>query len=474
MTPQKQEQTNQMFHYFQLEDLVPQDHILRQIDKLVDFSFVRLVVKDCYCPNNGRPGIDPELIIRMILIGYLYNLSENRLCQEVAMHAEKRLFCHMTSFEDKVPDRSTINKLRNHRWANSGLFQEIMQRIVRQCIDVGLVSGRHLSVDGTQIRANASVKSIEPIEHPVSLDDYLSGIGLTGGNVNTIQKSHHPQDKDFHGKKFSNKTHRSTTDPDANLYKKSKGKEASLSYIGNDLIDTKSRVILDTLGSIATGTAECEATLEMFDNIEILMLPCKSPILAGDTGYGSGSFIAALLDKGIIPHIPLRADSKLEPIPTWKNKTNNPRIQAKRDKKVKEARARNYIRLISESDNFNLSQKLRKRSEHVFAEAKQNHGLNRARYRGLNHLQEQLYFIASVQNLKRLVSFMNRKKLASMIAKIKENVMPYNLFSHILLYVNYSTKTLFNFSTNSFFYIFVKNKSGLFLRLLNFTFSHGF
>ena len=84
-----------------MEDMVPQDHILRQIDKLVDFSFVRDTVKDCYCPNNGRPGVDTELVIRMLLIGYLYNLSENRLRQEVTMHAEKRLFCYMT-FSEKV------------------------------------------------------------------------------------------------------------------------------------------------------------------------------------------------------------------------------------------------------------------------------------------------------------------------------------------------------------------------------------
>jgi len=214
-----------------------------------------------------------------------------------------------------------------------------MQRIVQQCIDVGLVSGRHLSVDGTQIHANASVKSVEPIEPPVSLDDYLSGVGLTGKNNTTVRKPFNFEDKDFHGKKFSNDTHRSITDPEAKLYKKSKGKEALLSYIGNDLVDTKSRVILDTLGSIATGTAECEAALEMFDNIETFMLPCKSPILAADKGYGSGGFIAALLSKGIIPHIPLRADSMLEPIPTWKNKTNNPLIQDRRDKKVSDVNA---------------------------------------------------------------------------------------------------------------------------------------
>jgi transposase len=418
MTPQKREQTKPMFHYFQMEDLVPEDHILRQIDKLVDFSFVHDTVKDSYCPDNGRPGVDPELVVRMILLGYLYNLSENRLCQEVKMHAEKRLFCHMTSFEDTVPDRSTINKLRNHRWATSGLFQTIMRRIVQYCIDAGLVSGRHLSVDGTQIRANASVKSIEPIEPPVSLDDYLTGIGLAGDGStprDTSRDSCHPQDKDFHGERFTNETHRSTTDPTARLYKKSKGKEASLSYIGNDLIDTKSRVILATKASIATGTAEREAALEMIDPLETYMLPCEAPILAGDTGYGSGDFIVDLIDRGIIPHIPLRAGAQPEAIPTWKNRTKHAHIQVNRDNKVREAQARNYIRRISSTALFKLSQKLRKRNEHLFAEAKQNHGMDRARYRGLNPLQEQLYLTASVQNLKRLASFTRRKKAAAQV-----------------------------------------------------------
>lgn len=444
MTPQKREQTDVMFHYFRMESLVPRDHILRQIDKLVDFSFVHDAVKDCYCPDNGRPGVDPELVVRMLLIGYLYNLSENRLCQEVTMHAEKRLFCHMTSFEDRVPDRSTINKLRNHTWAKSGLFQIIMRRIVQHCIDAGLVSGRHLSVDGTQIRANASVKSIEPIEPPVSLDDYLTGIGFAGdaGTLHdTSRESCHSQDKDFHGERFTNETHRSTTDPDARLYKKSKGKEASLSYIGNDIIDTKSRVILDTKAALATGTAEREAALEMIDTLETYTLSCEPSTLAGDTGYGSGDFIADLLDRGITPHIPLRAGSQPEPTPTWKNRTKYTHIQDKRDKKVREAKARNFVRFISSSAQFKISQKLRKRNEHLFAEAKQNHGMDRARYRGLNPLQEQLYLIASIQNLKRLVSFMRRKKTA-VHAQILEIVSRVTLIPPFLSWVNRCTNTL--------------------------------
>ncbi len=432
ITPQKKEQTNPLFHYFQMEDVVPQDHILRQIDKVVDFSFVRDVVSDCYCPDNGRPGIDPELVVRMILIGYLYNLSENRLCQVVGMHAAYRLFCHMT-FQDEVPDRSTINKLRNHRWTSSGLFEQIMRQVVQCCTDVGLVSGKHLSVDGTQIRANASVKSIEPIEPPISLDDYLKGIGFEGDKAQTVDRSDHPQDKDFRGEKWTNQTHCSITDPDALLYRKSKGKEASLSFTGHDLIDTKSRVILDTEGTQATGTAERESALKMVDDLEVYTIPEGIQTLTADKGYGSGGFIADILDRGITPHIPLRSGEEIEPIPTWKNKTNFAHIQAKRDRKVREAKARNHARSILSTSDYKVSQKFRKRSEHIFAEAKQQHGMGRARYRGLASLNEQLNLVATVQNLKRLVSFIRRGKASICALSVQESASRSSNSSYSLL-----------------------------------------
>ena len=424
MISNEREKSQPMFHYFQIEDLVPENHILRLIDKAVDFSFVQKTVAHCYCPDNGRPAVNPELVVRMLLIGYLYDLSENRLCQEVRMHAAYRLFCHMT-FEDKVPDRSTINKLRNHKWASSGLVEQIMRHIVQQCIDVGLVSGKHLSVDGTQIRANASVKSIEPIEPSVPLDEYLKGVGFHKTDTYTQSKdtSHGPQDKDFHGERWTNKTHRSTTDPDSLLYKKSNGKEAFLSFFGNNLIDTKSRVILDTMATQATGTAEREAALTMMDTIKTYTIPHETPILTADTGYGSGDFIADLLDREIIPHIPLRANISFEPIPTWKNRTTKPHIKAQRDKKVRETQARNYVRSISSTVQFKLSQKLRKRNEHLFAEAKQQHGMRRARYRGVPSLQEQLYLTAAVQNLKRLVAFLKSKKVSIQAQLIEKSLL---------------------------------------------------
>ena len=413
MTPQNKQHERVLYHYYQLEDLVPEDHILRQIDRAVDFSFVREAVWDCYDHTNGRPGTDPELIVRMILIGYFYGLSENRLRSEVTMHAAYRLFCHMNSFDDPVPDRSTINKLRNVKWAGKGLFKTIMRRIVQQCCEVGLVGGKRLSVDGTQIRADASVKSIEPIDPPISLDEYLNGMGLGEEPASSTSTEHHPEDKDFHGEKWSNDTHHSTTDPEARLCKKSNEKGAELSYFGNEIIDTRSRVILDIQATYATGTAEREAALDMLDEVSTFHLPETPEFLVSDTKYGSGDFLAEVFDRGIIPHIPLLASPNLEPIPTWKRKTNNPQIHAKREQKVREVKARNAARFIAQTNDYLQSQALRKRSEHSFAEGKQQHGLGRARYRGLSPLQEQLFCIACVQNLKRLVSFLNRKKKAT-------------------------------------------------------------
>jgi transposase len=414
MTPRTPKREQALFHYYRVDGLVPENHILRAFDQAIDFSFVRDAVWDCYCPTNGRPATDPEVVVRMILIGYLYGLSENRLCDEVRMHAAYRLFCHMDSFDDPVPDRTTINKLRKEKWAKKGLFKIIMRRIVQQCVGAGLVSGKHLSVDGTQIHANASVKSIEPISPPISLDAYLSNLGWEEEPAPpTPPAGNHPEDKDFHGEKWSNDTHRSTTDPEANLCKKSREKSAELSYFGHELIDTKSRVIMDIQATYATGTAEREAALEMLDNMNDYILPDNPEFLVADTKYGSGDFLADVLDRDIIPHIPLLSSPELEPIPTWKRKTKNPNIQAQRDRKVREAKARNAARFIALTKPYLRSQSLRKRSEHSFAEGKQQHGLGRARYRGLAPLQEQLYCIASVQNLKRLVSFLKRKKKAA-------------------------------------------------------------
>ena len=418
MKPRKDKPQEELFPFVEMEKLIPENHILRLIDRYVDFSFIDELVDHTYSETTGRPAEDPELMVRILTLGYLYNLSENRLFEELKMHAAYRWFCNR-GFHEKVPDRSTLNKLRNHRWARDGIFERIMHNIVRQCVMAGLVSGKHLAVDGTKIRANASIKSLEPIVVEAELDEYLDRLSLKPRPKSDKEDETHPDDKDFRGEKLSNETHRSSTDPDARLYKKSPGQEASLSYVGNNLIDTKSRVILATKATQPGISTESDAALEMLDSLAATGLSKNTQTLTADKGYGSTEFITDLIDRGITPHIPLLAESNLEPVPTWKTKTYIPERQLKRNEKVKQVLTRNYTRQLTQTPDYKLSQKLRKRVEHIFAEAKICHGLGRARCRGLSAMQQQLTMTAFVQNIKRLVRFMHLKNpnVAALIPK---------------------------------------------------------
>ena len=408
MKPRKEKPQEELFPFIEMEKLVPANHILRLIDRYVDFSFIDELVDHTYSDVTGRPATDPELMVRILMLGYLYNLSERTLFEEVQMHAAFRWFCNL-GFHEKTPDRSTLNRLRNHRWAQDGIFEKIMYNIVEQCVTAGLVSGKHLAVDGTKIRANASVKSLEPIEVEVEIDEYLGRLKLKSNDKSRPPKGSDPNDKNFRGTKHSNGTHRSSTDPDARLYKKSPGQETSLSYVGNNLIDTKSRVILATKVSQPGITTESDAALDMLDSLLKNDLSKSIRTLAADTGYGSTAFITNLIDRSIIPHIPLLAKDNLEPVPTWKIKTSRHEKYMKRLQNIKDVNARNYVRQLAKTPEYKLSQKLRKRVEHIFAEAKVCHGLGRARCRGLRAMQQQACMTATVQNIKRLAGHMRRK-----------------------------------------------------------------
>jgi len=295
---------------------------------------------------------------------------------------------------------------------------------VMQCVTAGLVSGRHVAVDGTKIRANAAIKSLEPIVVDVGVNEYLERLHLKKA-TSPDTGDNHSDDKDFRGKKLSNDTHRSTTDPDGRLYRKSKGQEASLSYIGNNLIDTKSRVILATKVVQPGVATESDAALNMLDALIDSGIPLTIETMTTDKGYGSTDFIGKTLDRGITPHIPLLAGSGYEPEPTWKRKTNNPATQRKRLQKIKDVRTRNAARTIALTAEYKLSQKLRKRVEHIFAEAKQWHGLDRARCRGLESVQQQAHITATVQNIKRLVSHCRRKATEAAASSLVKDTCRY-------------------------------------------------
>ncbi len=404
-----------LFQMINLEELVPPDHWLRRIDTVLDLSFVHEAVAECYSEGKGRPSVDPELALRMMLLGTLYNLSDRELCDEVAMHAGMRWFCRL-NFHDPVPEHSTLSRLRNERWAENGLFERLFDEVVRQCAEAGLVSGRHLSLDGTQVAANASLKSLKPVgPRPLRADpDELSEPEDPPGGGRRVRE---PQPKAawrVHGRKFSNQTHRSTTDPDARVYRKGLSREARLSYLANDLIDTKSRVILRRRSSRATGTAEREVGLEMLDEVlakwEELGIPQGPEVLSADANYGTAEFVAEMLDRGILPHMPLLAGEAMEEIPTWKRRTSDLSHQRKRAEKVRMARARNRVRELHRTRGYLVSRKLRVRNEHTFAEGKGRHGLGRARWRGLWRQQVQMDLTATVQNLKRLAAYVHRPR----------------------------------------------------------------
>lgn len=415
MKPVKRKPQEELFPFVEMEKLIPENHILRLIDRHIDFSFIDELVDHTYSETTGRPATDPELMVRILTIGYLYNLSEIRLFEELRMHAAYRWFCNF-GFYDSIPDRSTLNRLRNHRWAQDGIFEKIMQGIVKQCIIAGLVSGKHLAVDGTKIRANASIKSLEPIIVEGTVEEYLQRLNLKTAPEQNIDNDNQSGDKNFRGDQLSNQTHYSTTDPDARLYKKAKGESASLSYVGNDLIDTKSRVILATEVTQPGVMTEIDAARGMLDSLDTMGILPMVKTLAADKGYGTTEFITDLINQGIAPHIPLLAKSDIEPEPSWKTKTNIPERQAKRDEKVNQVRARNHARRLAQTNDYKCSQTQRKRIEHIFAEAKVCHGLGRARCRGLNAMREQLSMTAAVQNMKRLVSFMRRIQKAAATA----------------------------------------------------------
>src|SRR6202011_5185357 len=159
----QQDRSEALFYYFRLEDQVPENHLLRLIEKHISFAFVREKLKESYS-DAGRPSIDPELLLRMLLVGYLYGVtSERKLVEELRMHLAWRWFTGL-GFDQEIPHHSTFSKNRHGRFQESKLFQELFEQIVRQCVDVGLVQGKHLSVDGSFVEANAAKESRIPRE----------------------------------------------------------------------------------------------------------------------------------------------------------------------------------------------------------------------------------------------------------------------------------------------------------------------
>jgi len=389
-----------MFQMVTIDQLVPKDYFYRKVEAVLDLSFVRDTVKDLYCPDNGRPAIDPERAVRMMLIGYFENFSDNRLCREIEMHAGYRWFCKL-DFHDPVPDRTSLIKIRA-RWGVE-TFDQLFQKVVAQCVEAGLVKGDVVAMDGTQVRARASVKSLEQIAPVISIEEYLSRFEEPKAQAKEPPKP--PSDsgnKNFRGEKFSNETHRSRTDPDARHYRKAAGQEAYPRYLVHDALDVKSGVILDTEATRATGYAEREAALQFMKNLD-------GRLFVMDKGYRGADFLAEALAFGARPFVPLDDPTPVA-IPTWKRRTFKLPQLRKRRRAIREALALNYVKALNGKKLYSRMYVLRAKVEHKFAEAKEHHGLRRARGYGLPSMRIQARMTAMVQNIKRLVSFRRKSR----------------------------------------------------------------
>jgi len=283
-----------LFYYFRLEDQVPANHLLRLIDMHIDFSFVREQLKDSYS-DTGRPSIDPELLLRIVLIGYLYGISsERKLVEELRMHLAWRWFTGL-GFDQEIPHHSTFSKNRHGRFHESKLFGQMFERIVAQCLEVGLVRGDKLSVDGTFVEANASKESRIPREQLAeaaqvnrTVREWLTELEAQ----NPVEEPTHSQDKV------------STTDPDS-TYATKGGTPARMGYYNNYLVDNHSCIIVGVQATGARLSEESRAAEEMI--ARLTQWQGKNPqSIAADASYGNGELLQWLMDRQITPYMPTR------------------------------------------------------------------------------------------------------------------------------------------------------------------------
>src|SRR5665213_3257203 len=305
----RQEEPGQLFYAFRLESHVPHDHLLRGVDAVFDFAATRKSLEPHYSAT-GRPSIDPELMIRMLLIGYLFGIrSERRLCEEVHLNLAFRWFCRL-GLEGSVPDHSTFSKNRHGRFRKSDVFRRVFEDVVRACMTAGLVSGEGFAIDASVIEADASrnhriegkltalpddAKAMRPVREYLGALDKAAA-AETAGSADESDDA--PPGNPPSEPKFT-----SLTDPAAAWTNKGQMK-AVFAYGTNYLIDTKEAVIIDVEATPARWSAEVAATKTMLTRTQE-SFGLTPQTLAADTAYGSGLMLGWLMGRGIEPHIPL-------------------------------------------------------------------------------------------------------------------------------------------------------------------------
>lgn len=368
-----------LFHTFEVEDRIRADHPLRDIKRRADRILESLHPKfEAAYSTTGRPSVPPERLLKALLLMALYSVrSERPLCEQIDLNLLFRWFLDMPPSEDAF-DATTFIKNRQ-RLATHGLAKAFFDAVVAEAIAKNLCS-EHFSVDGTLIESFASAKSFQPktADDETGAKDPPDGNGFKPSNPEV----------DFHGLKRTNETHASTTDPEARLYRKGRGKEATLSHMGHVLAENRNGLIVTIVATEANGTAERTATVDMLDDLKATH--GRTPAtLGGDKGYDDGVFFQTLEDRTIEPHIPL-VKMPVDP----KTVTDKKRLPG--------IRARRRMKRRMTTTAYRLSQRCRKKVEECFGWLKSVAGLDRSRLVGRWKLRQLLEVSAAAFNLVRL------------------------------------------------------------------------
>ena len=370
------------FYYnISLETFMPQDHPLRAIRPLIDDDAIRKHCRGLYS-KTGRPSIPPEQLFLALLGGYLLGItSERRLVMELQCNMALRWFVGLNLDQDAW-DHSTFSQNRRRRFDKDGTLEWLFDQTVKRALEEGLVS-RHVSVDGTLVRADASFKSFVPIELAMDPEEYRKKLRSQDKNDDE------PEDPgnravNFRGEKRSNKTHRSITDPDCRYVSKgSSGTGAYPGYTVNAVMENRHRILLGIGEEIFAGsTGEEQGCLSILKHLK-RRFRFKLSSMGADKGYFHEEFLARLLEEGIEPHVAPMS--------------------------IGHSSAHRRVRMRARGLPYRLSQRCRKKIEEFFGEGKDWHGLRRMRRRGRLRIRQELHLIGWVLNLKRLAGLLGPK-----------------------------------------------------------------
>lgn len=436
----------QLFYAFNLDAHVPRDHLLRGIDQFLDLNELRPHLAPFYS-HTGRPSIDPELMIRMLIVGYCFGIrSERRLCEEVHLNLAYRWFCRL-GLEDRIPDHSTFSKNRHGRFRESEAFRQVFESVLRRCMAEGLVGGEGFAIDASVVKADANRARGVPGEQAVdwkadeassrAVREYLAAIEEANPNENAPPKSV------------------SLTDPAAR-YTAAPGGPAFYAYSTNYLVDVEAGIIVDVEATPALRTSEVNATRTMIDRVEE-RFDLKPTRLIGDTAYGAAELLGWMVkDKAIEPHVPVwdktqrqdetlsssdfkwdeQADQyrcpqghalrsqwrPLKNLRTHITKANTiiyrssqsdcaacpmksrccPNTPIRKIARSVHESARDVARDIAQTSGYRQSRKDRKKVEILFAHLKRILKLDRLRLPGLSGAKDEFLLAAIVQNLRRM------------------------------------------------------------------------